>query len=351
MNIIMNRIKKTLEFVFNNLFIKYRQLPSILLLVSALPNNVSAHVAYVVGHEEMSEKMGMDFDYILNAILSVDFLVYSLASIVAVLVIWHIAHKYTPVKRNLAYARTRLESYHELIPWILRLSLGITLIGAGSEQVLISPVLDGMSVFSTVQIIIGFLYLLGFLLVPVTIVTIILYILALSTDVYLIGNIDVLALALGFLVFHSARPGLDDMLGFNLLSHIRIKREYLAPMVRAGIGISMIFLAFYEKILNPHMAELVVNEYSMTEFIKVDPSLWVAGAGIVELVVGLFLLIGLFTRSTACVAFIVLTVSFFFFKESVASHVTLFGILSIVAIEGGGKWSVDKWWQKKNKKG
>ena len=321
-----------------------------ILLATVLPNKLLAHVAYVVSHEEMSENMGVDFGYIFRPFLELETWIYVLASIVAVLIIWHIANNYAPIKKNLAYAKAKLESYHELIPWILRLCLGITLISAGSERVLISPVLDGMGAFATVQIIIGFLYLLGFLLVPVTIVTIILYILALSTDFYLIGNMDVLALALGFLVFHSARPGLDDMLGFSLLSHIRIKREYLAPMIRFGIGISMIFLAFYEKILNPHMAELVVNQYSMTEFIPVSPALWVSGAGIVELIVGLFLLIGLFTRSTACVAFLVLTASFFFFKESVASHVTLFGILSIVTIEGGGKWSIDKWWQKSGKK-
>lgn len=40
---------------------------------------------------------------------------------------------------------------------------------------------------------------------------------------------------------------------------------------------------------------------------------------------GLLLVLGIKTRLTAVIAFIVLSLSFFYFQESVYSHVTLFG--------------------------
>ena len=71
--------------------------------------------------------------------------------------------------------------------------------------------------------------------------------------------------------------------------------------------------------------------------------MWVLGAGLVELLVGFFLVIGFYTRLVAVIAFLVLSLSFFFFKEAVFSHVTLFGILSLILINGAGYLSIDSW--------
>ena len=79
--------------------------------------------------------------------------------------------------------------------------------------------------------------------------------------------------------------------------------------------------------------------------------MWVLSVGIIELVIGIVLLLGWFTRTTSIVAIIVLSCTFFFFKEAVYSHVTLFSILAATTIEGGGKLSIDRWLeQRKNKR-
>jgi uncharacterized membrane protein YphA (DoxX/SURF4 family) len=201
--------------------------------------------------------------------------------------------------------------------------------------------------FATLEIVLGFLFLLGFLITPATIITLGLYIFALSKNIYLIGNLDMCALALSVLVFHSPRPGLDDMLGISLLHTLSIKRHYIAPVVRIGLGGAMIYLALFEKILNPHMSALVVSQYHLQHFINVTPAMWVLATGLIELVIGIALCIGLKTRLASIIAFIVISGTFFYFKESVTSHITLFGGLSILAIEGGGLWSVDQWISKR----
>lgn len=53
-------------------------------------------------------------------------------------------------------------------------------------------------------------------------------------------------------------------------------------------------------------------------------------------------MLGLFTRVSAGIAFIVLSLSFFYFGEDVSSHITLFGILSVLFVTQGGAWSLDK---------
>jgi uncharacterized membrane protein YphA (DoxX/SURF4 family) len=116
------------------------------------------------------------------------------------------------------------------------------------------------------------------------------------------------------------------------------KLSRYAPLVaRVGLGFSMAYLAVLEKVLNPHWSEAVVQRYHLQSAVPVSAELWVLGAGLIELAVGLAILLGYRVRLFAAVAFGVLSVSFFFFNESVYSHVTLFATLSIIYILGSGK--------------
>jgi uncharacterized membrane protein YphA (DoxX/SURF4 family) len=95
--------------------------------------------------------------------------------------------------------------------------------------------------------------------------------------------------------------------------------------------------------------ELVINQYRLTEILPVSVPMWVFSTGAIELAIGIFLVLGLYTRVVSIIAIFVLSLTFFYFNESVYSHITLFGTLSILAIESGGIWSLDLWRQKKKK--
>jgi len=69
--------------------------------------------------------------------------------------------------------------------------------------------------------------------------------------------------------------------------------------------------------------------------------MWVFSVGVIELAVGLVLVPGFFTRTFSFIAFVVLTLSFFYFKEEVAGHVTFFGTLLILMITGTGRANLD----------
>jgi uncharacterized membrane protein YphA (DoxX/SURF4 family) len=69
--------------------------------------------------------------------------------------------------------------------------------------------------------------------------------------------------------------------------------------------------------------------------------MWVFSAGIIEVLIGLALVAGFYTRLSSAIAFVVLSMSFFYFGEDVSSHITLFGILAVLFITRGGIWSLD----------
>ncbi len=312
-----------------------------LLGILGISHSAFAHVGYVITHDQLEQTQGFDWGFLLQPFSNIYYIGLMIGTIIVFSCIWYGLIKSKKVVMYFSTIKERLMSYHEFVPWILRLSLGIALLGAGTEHVLVSPLLayPGLAVL---EIVLGFLFLLGFLITPATIVTLGIYVFALSKNIYLIGNLDMFALALSVLVFHSPRPGLDDMLGISLLQKISIKRQYIAPVVRIGLGTAMIYLALFEKILNPHMSALVVSQYHLQQFINVSPAMWVLATGLIEFIIGVCIITGFKTRIASVIAFIVISMTFFYFKESVTSHITLFGGLSILAIEGGGLWSIDQ---------
>ncbi len=306
-----------------------------------LPTTGFAHVRYVLEENiDYHTLLGQNWGLLKSGINNSGFIVGTIVSLIIIGVIIEMLH--TKIfKSYFDKVKERLNSYHELVPWIIRLCLGIALIGAGTGHFLISPIMASSALIANIEILLGFLFLAGFLLVPATIATIIIYIIAITTDTYFLGNLDFLALAIGLLVFHSARPGVDDILGISLLKFIKIKRKYLDLILRIGVGTAMIYLGLFEKILNPLLAEHVVNQFSLTSIIPVTAATWTLATGIIETALGLIIMFGLFTRIAAIISIIVISITFFFFNEAVFSHVTLFGILSIIAVEGSSIFSLD----------
>jgi uncharacterized membrane protein YphA (DoxX/SURF4 family) len=96
----------------------------------------------------------------------------------------------------------------------------------------------------------------------------------------------------------------------------------------------MVYLALFEKLLNPHLSELVVDKFNLTAVVPVSPQMWVVSVGIIELVIGLVLLLKWKPRLISVITFLVLIMTFFGFREAVYAHVTLFGVLSAILILG-----------------
>ncbi len=329
--------------------IKKRVFSYILAVVLAsIPFLASAHVGYVLTEQEFAEHQGSDTNFLISGLMDApkSAIVAGILTLIIVGIIIFIRTR--PIARRfLISVREKLDTYHELLPWMARLSLGIALIGSGTAGAFISPVLGSGGYIPFAEILLGFMFLLGFLLTPAYIGAIALFFAGLSQDAYLFGNFDMLALIVSAFILSSPRPGLDDILQVRQL-RIRETTKELVPLVlRIGLGVSFIFLAVYEKFLNPHGSELVVTTYNLMNAIPVPAPLWVLGAGTVECILGLLLLIGFEVRLVSLISFFVISLSFFYFKEDVYSHVTLFGAISMLIATGAGAYSLDRFFDKR----
>jgi uncharacterized membrane protein YphA (DoxX/SURF4 family) len=291
-----------------------------------------AHVGYVVSESERERFAGADFDFLLRALKDPINVLLIFLTIAFVLLIYFLLKRSKLFMSYVARIEEKAESYYELIPWMLRLGLGIAFIGAGVAKVLISPILPISPPFPFLEILLGFFLLLGFLLTPTILISIILFLFALSKNFYLLGNLEIFSSLIALLILSQPKPGLDDLLGIPSFSFLKPFKNFVPLILRIGIGGAMMFLAVYEKFLNLHLSEIVVHNYHLTSIIPVSPEMWVLSAGIIEFLVGLFLFLGFKTRLTSAIAFVVLSLSFFYFGEEVYSHVTLFSVLSVLFV-------------------
>ncbi|MBP9058655.1 MAG: hypothetical protein KBF62_03415, partial [Candidatus Pacebacteria bacterium] len=111
-------------------------------LLLLLPVISFAHVGYVVDQKSFDEAKGTDFQFLASAMedpLNVQLI---LITILGVLVVYYLGHKNFFIKKELDHIKKYASSYEDLVPWILRLSLGIALIGASSANMLVSPLLE-----------------------------------------------------------------------------------------------------------------------------------------------------------------------------------------------------------------
>lgn len=315
-------------------------------IIYLIPNSALAHVRYLVDEEDVAKNSGIDNAFLLSPLMDIKNIGLMIGTIAIALLVFYNWHRVPFLKNRINYICKRATTYKVFIPWILRLSAGISLIGSGVSEVLISPALTGFGAFATLQILLGFLFITGFLVIPTALASIFLYFLALQVDPYIVGNLDFFAIVLALVIVENERPGIDDLIGMPHYSPFKRLKSLVPFIMRMGIGVAMVYLAIYEKILNPHISEIIVREFGLMNVFPVSPEMWVLSVGIIEFVIGFLLIVGFKTRLMSAVAFVVLSGSFFYFGEDVTSHITLFGVLAILFITEGGSFSYDKKYSK-----
>jgi len=259
-----------------------------------------------------------------------------------------------PLADNWSRFADRAWSYRTSVPWMLRLSAGLVLIGAGLTGRVFAPdtTIPGWPTLLLTAI--GFLLLLGFAVRIAAIAGLGLYLAALTAAPHLVEIVDV-AGALGAILFLGPGiPSLDDLAraafpsapGASLATRGRSEARYedVVPLlVRLGLGGAFLASGIVDKLRVPDQALATVEKYDLTALVPVAPELWVVGAAGIEIALGAAILVGLFTRPAAILGFAVLTATLFGLPDDpVVAHVGLFGLSSVLVVLGPGRWSLDR---------
>jgi uncharacterized membrane protein YphA (DoxX/SURF4 family) len=262
--------------------------------------------------------------------------------------------------------RELLAGYRDLLPWLLRLSVGLPLVGAGFNSYLFTPVFTpGSPLVRLFGITVGFLLLFGFGTRLVAAVGLGVYLWALAQSPDLLLAFEYVPGFLAIALVGGGRPSADQvvarMAADERTLYSRIDPFYrrvavpfvervepyraLVPLVlRTGMGVAFVYLGVVQKLANPGDSLAVVAKYDLTAVVPVDPALWVVGAGVVEAAVGVALLTGVFVRLFSGVAFLLLTTTLFGLPDDpVVAHISVFGLVSALLVTGAGRRSFDAW--------
>jgi len=256
-------------------------------------------------------------------------------------------------------ARRTLASYRPYLPWMLRLSLGLPLVGAGFAGYLITPAVPAEA--RILQVALGFLLLFGLAVRAVAAVGLAVYLSALVATPEMLLAFEYLGGFLAILIMGAGQPSADGLFrriavtegtvlgrlaplhraGEDLVRRLGGTPDRLPVVLRGALGVTFIYLGFVEKFLAPGVALAVVEKYALTGVVPVSAELWVFGAGVAEVAVGLLLLSGIATRAVAGLAFGLFTLTLLGLPDDpVLAHVSLFGLTSALLVTGSGPFTL-----------
>jgi uncharacterized membrane protein YphA (DoxX/SURF4 family) len=309
-----------------------------------------AHVDYVTDPAGSPDPIGFLVDVLADPV-SVGVLLAGAAVVLGLVLAWA---SWRPLEGPRQRFVVQGQQYSEFVPWMVRLSVGLVLIGAGLSRVLFMPTLPASTPVALVLTAAGFLILIGLAVRPAAIAALGAYLVALVMNPQLVMMFDLAGGLAAVAVLGPGRPSLDDLLraAFPRGPGARAATENLGRgrfddlvplLVRLGLGGAFAASGIVDKLLVYEQALAAVEQYDLTAIVPVTPGLWVVGAFLVETALGLAILLGILTRASAIVGFAVLTLAMFALPDDpVIAHVGLFGLSSVLVVLGAGRWSVDR---------
>ena len=246
-----------------------------------------------------------------------------------------------------------LERLKRHAPLVARLTLGAAILSSGLHGAFYGPELPFTDIVGSSANILqgtfaigGIAIILGLFTRLVSILLILIYLLAwqhfgtyMLTYTNYFGEMCLL-LILGNTVFamdsffHHSYPATIDRLVAWLESHAFM-------IMRACFGISLIYASMYAKFLHAQLAIDTVTMYGLTNYFPFDPEFIVLGAFCVELLLGVFFLLGIEVRFASLFLIFWLTLSLLYFGEAVWPHIILVGAALAIGMHGYDRYTVE----------
>lgn len=164
------------------------------------------------------------------------------------------------------------------------------------------------------------------------------------SGIFLLGLQPMLdnVLFLGFAVFFflvGRGPLSIDRLLFPRLEPPAELARYAVPAVRVGVGASFIASAFTEKFANLPLGLSFLERYPLNFSgalgISIPDELFVLGAGSVELLIGLWLVLGIFVREIVVLAWFPINITLTLFAwEELIGHLPIYGVMAVLLVWG-----------------
>ncbi len=238
---------------------------------------------------------------------------------------------------------------------VLRVVLGISFIASAYFNSFLGPEipLSSIPLGSTLRyalFILGVLLALGiFTEIVGALGLVILLMAAFVYKDYMLTYFNYFGEFIAFIFFGSRIFSVDKFISGAKLLALKY-RDWEIALVRVAYGISVMYPAIVIKILHPVIIVEIVKQYRLTDIrwlFPQDPLLISLGAGLTQIAVGIFIILGFETRLNSFVTFILYVMSILYFKEAVWPHYILLALALYLVLNNGGKFTLDEWLKKK----
>lgn len=276
-----------------------------------------------------------------------------LATLAAVILWRRRGRSYVPGPEALGATDERRSLLYGLVPLILGIHVAVPLLVNGVQGTLFSPdnALPGIwgNFLGLAEAGVALSLFYGGLTRPAAVVLAGLWL----NGVVLIGlepmleNVMFLGFA-AFFFFVGRGPISIDRLLFPRLEPSAALARHAVPAVRIGVGLSFVIVAFTEKFANLPLAAGFLQESGLNFMpalgIPVSNEVFAMLAGSVELVVGLWLVLGVFVREIVIIAWFPTNLTLTLFQwEELIGHLPIYGAMAVILVWGTGPDNLSLW--------
>jgi uncharacterized membrane protein YphA (DoxX/SURF4 family) len=328
---------KALFLFFSLIFILYS--------LFIIPVHVSAHEVYVLTPGEiqtaLSEPSVSPITVITNNMEL--FFVWAFIVPLAVIVIFFISIS-ARLEKMFGPFLIKIKRY---APIISRVTVGLSFVAAAYYRASYGPELPLSGTYgSYTPFIVGLLYVIGVLIILGLWVrfasAIALGLFAVSVyfhGTYMLTYVNYLGEIILLLLAGAGAFALQK----STLKQVAYKKieKYGFLILRVFFGIALIFASAYAKLIHSNLGLDTVLKYHLNTYIPFEPHFLVLGAAIIEILIGLFFILGIEIRFTAVFLLFWLTLSLIFFGEVVWPHIILIGIPIALFCYGYDEYSLE----------
>ena len=326
-----------------------RRIALFALMISATASKASAHEKWF--HE--TENYGLRWDLFFRPLP----LFFVAAVLLATLVAWFYwrkrGHGFVPGPENFGATDERRAALYGLIPAILGVHVAVPLLVGGVQGQLFSPnnQLSGVSMyaFGLAQTGIALAIFYGALTRLAAVALGVLWL----AGIFLVGLEPMLDSAMylgfaGFFFLAGRGPISIDRLIVPPLEPSAQLMEKAIPALRVGLGLSLVFVAFTEKFANIPLASDFLERYPLNFTaalgIPMSNETFILCAGAVELLVGLWILFGIFPREIILIAWVPINLTLMIFNwTELIWHLPIYGTLAVLLVWSSGRENIELW--------
>ena len=294
----------------------------------------SAHEAYVISYKDFWSGIHAPFSgHAFDALASSSNLHTTIVIVISVFILLTVSFfiRRSSVGQKMS---SFIERFSRFGPHFVRVTIGIAFILSALGDSFLGPelkvdLLPFHSLIQTTLLIIGVMILVGFLTEVAALLGIVIFLVGMSVfGGYLFTYLNYFGELLVLLLFGMRVFSIDKYI-FGPLRRFTFFEKYETVIVRVFYGLALVYAAITVKLLHPDLTVSVVENWHLTNFhwlFPSDPLLVTLGAGIVETVIGIFIIFGFEMRLTVLISLFYITLSLLYFRELVWPHLLLYGI-------------------------